>query len=428
MGNVIFKIIVSSVLFFVLAPADAFPLDETPQRAGQTASIDVRDADIKDVLLTLGKTHGINIIVDDTVKGSVSLNVSDVPVGGLIDSIITAGKLKARRTDSGVIIVESDAASAEVGEARGGIIVMQYRLNYIESPSEVKGAVKSVLSASGNVAEVTGQNAIVISDNHDGIERAKTLLGLIDRRPALISIEARIVEVKSSHTRELGIDWGFGYGYTSSDVLGRYGRFDSSYGVNLPASSAKGASIGIGAINDRISLDIKLSALEENGTARILSSPRVLVMDSRKAVIASGTEIVIPNAVGVSLPSDVKNVSFGPSTAQAVLKLAVTPRASANGEHIALSIETKREEFDFSKDVQGYPPKQTNFAATDLLVKNSGTIVIGGINMSHEAEREAIVPLFGRLPLIGWLFRHNIKQKEETELLIFLTPTIEQGI
>lgn len=159
---------------------------------------------------------------------------------------------------------------------------------------------------------------------------------------------------------------------------------------------------------------------EEQGNAKILSSPKVMVSDNQEATIASGTQIIIPTT---TISGGAAQIS-GTTEKEASLRLTATPHMIDN-DQVSLKILTKKEEFDFSRSVLGIPPKTSRETQNGLIVKNGETIVIGGIYTETNFEGESGVPLLSKIPLLGWLFKKEAKRKDRTELLIFITPHIK---
>jgi type IV pilus assembly protein PilQ len=174
----------------------------------------------------------------------------------------------------------------------------------------------------------------------------------------------------------------------------------------------------------------------------VLSSPRVIVLDNHEAVITTGTEILVPQSSTTMYltTEEVETIQKAehvddivltgvrerkPETFTAKLELTVTPRV-VNPETVALTIDTKRETFMYDRQFEGYPPKDSRTARTELLMGNGQTVVLGGINTKNELTREKGVPILSKIPLLGWLFKRKNKGREQTELLIFLTPTIQE--
>lgn len=308
--------------------------------------------------------------------------------------------------------------------------VSEFRLRYMQVDASVVDAVGKALTPEGRVTALATRNALIVSDAPEGMERARRLIELIDRRQDQVAIEASIVEVSAEYGRELGIKWSGGYSRASDDVLGRFGSTSADLSVNLPSSQESGLTFGIGAINDRVSLDLQISALESQGKARVISSPRVQVMDNQRATITEGTEIVIPSSTASTVintgdkDSDLQSVyNRAPQIFSANLQLDVVPRI-VEGEGIALAIDVRQEQFDYNKEVQGYPAKKTKSARTNLLVAAGSTIVIGGINTTYTEETEEGVPVLRSIPFIGRLFSHTVTSTETRELMIFLTPRV----
>ncbi len=170
-------------------------------------------------------------------------------------------------------------------------------------------------------------------------------------------------------------------------------------------------------------LDLRLSALEDAGEGKIISQPKILVTDNQEAKITSGTEILVPSIVNATAFAGTLPEEAEPRVLEAKLELAVTPRVVGE-DLMSLVIDTRREEFDFSRSVQGFPPKESRSAKTELIVKNGETIAIGGIYTKSDSTDESRVPLLGKIPILGWLFKSQIKRDNQTELIIFLTPTV----
>jgi type IV pilus assembly protein PilQ len=241
-------------------------------------------------------------------------------------------------------------------------------------------------------------------------------------------IEARIVEVNTAYSKELGIEWGVEHDYVSGNIFGEMGAVDTDFNVNLPSSSEEGLSIGLGLVSGDIDIDLKLSALEDTGEARILSRPSIMVIENQEAKIADGIEILIPTleastVIQTGKPNGITETR--PKFMGAKLELSVTPRAVGN-DQVAIYLETRKEEFNFDMEFDGFPPKATRSAKTDIIVKDGETLVIGGIYTKNEASVESRVPLLWKIPLIGHLFRKESKEEGEAELIIFLTPKIIQ--
>jgi type IV pilus assembly protein PilQ len=397
------------VLSLILATAALAALDRGP-----LVSVELRDVEIKEVMRAIGQEHGINVIVDDSITGKVTVSLRQVPLWDALDSILKSKGYTYRVEPGGVVIVEP-AEKALTDEQ--DIVVREFKLRYLDSESVLPN-IASLLTGKGNASAVQETNSVIVKDLALGIERVEALLDNLDKRPQQIMIEARIVEISTSYSRELGVKWGRS-GYNDPSP----GAFEGRFEVNLPKPSTIGGDLIFGTIVSSWNLDLRLSALEDTGDGKILSQPKILVLDNQEAKITSGTEILVPSIVNSTAFAGALPEQAEPRVLEAKLELVVTPRVVGE-DLMSLMIDTRREEFDFSRSVQGFPPKESRSAKTELLVKNGETIVIGGIYTKNKSVDESRVPLLGKIPILGWLFKSQTKKDSQTELLIFLTPTV----
>lgn len=436
----------SLILALAFLSADSYSASNSYlNEKGAPISMELRDVELSDVLRALGQEHGINIIIDEKVTGKVTVSLRNVPLWDAIDSILK-GKGFAYIKDGNVVRVISSGADED-------LMTYTATVNYAIA-KDIEGIITKVLSKRGSIASDLKSNMIVIRDIPSAIERVAQLLKQVDVKTKQIMIEAKIVEVSTNASRELGIQWGtmyrsgdayvFGGGTTgatgtvgalptivtgttttttgTTPLTGGAGFGGSALNVNLPAAVGLGAggAIGIGILAKNAILDLQISALETQGNAKTLSSPKVMVLDNQEAYIKSGTGILIPTSTTTTGTTTTSSVT----EKEAVLQLKVTPRV-INDDQISLKILMSRDVFDFSRSVQGSPPKNTRETQTNLIVKNGETIVIGGIYTETDSESEGGVPLLSKIPLIGWLFKKETKIKDKTELLIFITPRIK---
>jgi len=410
---------------------------------GPPVSIELRDVELRDVLRALGQEHGINIVVDEKVTGKITVSLRNIPLWDAIDSILK-GKGYSYVKDGNIVRVVLMTEDED-------LVISTLSVKYATA-KELESVVKRVLSKKGDVTADPRSNTLVIKDTPSAIARVEQLLKQVDVKTGQVMIEAKIVEVNINAREELGIQWGSEYvrgdvavfsggtkqnstDTTFTPLTQGIGVVGTGFNVNLPAAVGRGfgGALGIGIISKRALLDLQLSALEEKGNAKILSSPKVMVLDNQEATIASGTQIFIPNS-GTTTNITTSGTATGTGTGatstsgvtekEATLRLTVTPHVIDN-DQISLKISTKREEFDFSRAVLGVPPKNTREAQTGVIVKNGETIVIGGIYTESNSEGESGVPLLSKIPVLGWLFKKESKRKDKSELLIFITPQIK---
>jgi type IV pilus assembly protein PilQ len=248
-----------------------------------------------------------------------------------------------------------------------------------------------------------------------------------------ISIEARIVEASTEFSRELGVSWGAGYqntwgsktygvlmGNSSSGTVTSFpndiGFTSSNVGVNFPSvSSVTSPAIGLILGSSSLILDAQLSALEETGEGKIISSPRVTALEGNSASIEQGKRVPYPTT-----DSDGNtNTQFE----DVVLRLKVTPNITPDGR-ISMKITAKNEELDWANAVDGQPATSKSAVDSTIVVRDGDTIVIGGVYKTIESKSEEGVPYLSKIPILGWLFKYKSVTKETRELLVFVTPRI----
>jgi type IV pilus assembly protein PilQ len=414
-------------------------------------TMEFRDAEIKDVLRALGQEHRLNIIVSDDVSGKLTLSFQKVSLQEAIDAILRVQNLIAFRDGDILRVVKSP-----FGEGEELLVTRMIPINFA-SVRETGDTVKGMLSKKGSLSTDNRTNTLLVRDVPDNVERIIEIVKRLDSKTPQVMIEARIVEVNTNFTRDLGVQWGgqttrtisnnkfitFGAGGTRDDstspinpLSGAIGISGTGFAVNLPAAvgAGTGGALGIsyGTLSGTLGLDLQLSAMEDTGQAKILSNPRIVTLDNKEAKISTGTEILIPTTsivTGVSTGASTGtsggggSVTSGVTTINAKLELAVTPHVTPDGQ-ILMHVKTDKKDPDFSRSVQNVPPLTTRSAETDLLVKDGETIVIGGIYTRNEGTTVNGVPWFKHIPILGWLFKKELKVDNQTELLIFITPTV----
>jgi len=403
--------------------------------SGQCApevSFDLHDVELRGFLESVSREYAINMVISPEVGGNVSASLSSVPLFDAIDSIISSRGYVRRvfTTEGDGLMIVEPAGEVELKER--DLNVREFRLRFIDvKGSNILNTVSGVLTSRGSVMAAPSANALVVKDITIGMERAAALIGSLDAEPRQVVVEARMVEILKGSTSALGINWSASHSETSGNVFGGLGTVEENFAVNLPQVQGDASGIlGFSVISDRVSLDLKIQALETANEARTVSSPRVQVAENTRAVIADGEEIVVPSiqaqtVVSTSGEKASRSSVIKPQTFSALLGLAVTPRVVGPGR-VALEIEVRREWFIKDKEqwVEGVPPKLMKTVSTRLIINAGETIAIGGIETDHNAESEARVPFLSRIPLLGALFRGRQKEAETRELVIFLTPFI----
>jgi type IV pilus assembly protein PilQ len=416
---------------------------------GEPISLDLQDVDIRNVLRLLADVTGKNLVVEPDVKGKVTLKVDRVPWDQVLDLILKINNLDKVVEGNVIRVATADKIKVESEKRLASIEAEQKRLAAVKDTGEVTTAylqvnyadakdlakqIDKVKSDKGSVAVDDRTSLIIYTDYPKRIENARTLLGRLDRATPQVMIEARIVEATTTFSRDLGIQWGGTWwtgqagswgpmsvtgagGLTGTTATNPPNNFPQPrYVVDAPVAGI--GSLGLSLIratsNTIFVLDMKLSALENAGEAKLVSAPRIFTLDNVEAMIQQGENIPYP-----------QQTQDGISTAfvAATLSLKVTPHITPD-DRVRLQVSAKNDFADFGRTVNGSPAINTREAKTELLVNSGDTIVIGGIVKQDKSWSEDRVPFLSRIPVLGWLFRSRSVADNKSELLIFLSPTI----
>jgi len=427
------------------------------------------DAEARDVLRLLAKEYRLNIIISERVEGLITLDFNQVPLEDIFFSILkTAGlgytlkgdviliatrkELREEETERVKELEKQSQAEKKIMEARektveliSKMVKVKYILNSkatesiakeldveqeeIRDLTQLADALRKMLSGreGSGIEVVDAANALIITDVPERVEQILALVGELDVPSPQIVVEARIILVDSDYSRELGIQWGGRYeGNSGNTVIGGTslsqgtGESGENFAVNLPAAVAAGQGGAIGFFFGDLSndfLDVRLSALEDEGRAKILASPRVITQDNQKAYIKIGDEIPYLEKTG-SGPDATFSVEFK----DAAIELEVTPHTV--GDEIFMDLVVARKTADFSRQIEGNPPLKAQALTTKVSVESGQTFVVGGLGLEEETKSTSAVPFFSRIPGLGWLFKHDVTIKTKRELIIFITPTI----
>jgi type IV pilus assembly protein PilQ len=419
---------------------------------GAPISMDFEDTDLRSVLRVFSETSGLNIIIDPAVQGRVNMVLNEVPWDQAMETILRANKLGY--TVEGTIVriaplsvlADEQAEQRKLADAKalaGELRVQTFSLSYAKAEALSPLLTKSALSTRGQIQTDARTNTLIVTDLPDRLQTAAALIGTLDRPEPQVEVEARIVETDRDFQRALGVQWGLNgranqqIGNTTGLAFPNNGSISGRVGtqgpvdpnntgtsdnvgtaVNLAAPGALNAiGIALGSINGAFNLDVALSALERSGKGRILSTPRLTTQNNQEAEVAQGVEIPIQTVANNTVAVQFK---------QAVLRLQVTPQITA-ANTVIMNITVENATPDFSRQVNGIPPVNTQRALTRVQVSDGATTVIGGIFVSQEQSTNQRTPVLHRLPLLGWLFRNDSIRDSSSELLIFITPRIQRG-
>ena len=443
----------------------------TPGYAGEKLSLNFQNVEVRAVLQVIADFTGLNIITSDTVGGNLTLRLKDVPWDQALDIILQAKGLSKRKNGNVVLIAPTDELAAKEKlalEASAAISDLEpvrlesFALSYARA-ADLKALLSDKdqrnLSKRGAATIDERTNTLFVQDTGGRLDEARRLIQQLDIPVRQVLIEARIVIADDKWGHQLGARFGtqsifntgkynIGMSGTVQDTVDPLdnnpvsrGSSSLTYGGGAPSDVFRvGTGIGtlpIGAQFEQLNVSLpvlgaagqlalsilnlgsgnlvnmELSALEADNRGKVVSSPRVITADKKKAVISQGTEIPYLTAAA----SGATTVSFKP----AVLELAVTPRITPD-DRIIMDLEVKKD--SVGQIFSGIPSVDTKKVNTQVLVDNGDTIVLGGIFEQTTRTTVEKVPFLGDVPVLGNLFKRTLKQDDKTELLIFVTPKI----
>ena len=406
--------------------------------SGQKISLDFQDAEVSNVLRLIADVSGLNMVVGEEVKGKVTLKLFNVPWDQSLDIILKSkglGQVREGniiRIDSNANIAKQQDEAAKAKEAQvkaEDLKTMIIPINYAKA-ADLSTTLKKNLSSRGELTVNEATNSLIAKDVPQSIADIQQLIKLLDLPTPQVLIETRIVQANTNFARDFGIQWGlsakdtFGgnqlalnAGPSSGD--GFAGQIPN-FAINLPASGGAGSIGNVGFTLGRLTgtnpfnLDLRLSAGEASGETKIISSPRIVTLDNREAVIQQGDSVPFET---------VSDKGTQTQFIDATLNLTVTPHITPNGSVIMKIKATKNAIGDFRSRL-GAPSISKREASTEVMVQDGETTVIGGIFETTKSETETGVPWLSKIPGLGWLFKRQSVSDQNRELLIFITPTI----
>jgi type IV pilus assembly protein PilQ len=452
---------------------DVKPIKEDPNKLtqgtqgyrGEKLSFNFQNVEVRAALQAIADISGLNIITSDSVSGNLTLRLKEVPWDQALDVVLQAKGLDMRKNGSVLWIapkeelltkekleLEQRAQIADLEPLKSEIFQLNYqKADAFKTVFGLEGGggdgKNRILSKRGSAIIEPRTNQLFVTDIASKLDDIRKLIAKTDIASKQVLIEARIVEASDTFTRNLGAKLGFadmrtirggdagyqigngntrigiggnltGVGETTGQVKVTDNSYNNTQFIDLPAAAINGANAGSLAVSLFSSaanrfLNLELSALEADGTGKIISSPRVITADKAIALIEQGIEL--PYQVATS--SGATSIVFR----KANLRLEVTPQITPDGNVVI--------DVDVNKDSVGQETRagfaiDTKHVKTQVMVENGGTVVLGGIYQQTERNTTDKVPLLGDVPVLGYLFRSNSRTNDKTELLVFITPKI----
>jgi type IV pilus assembly protein PilQ len=452
---------------------DVKPVKEDPNRLaqgtqgykGEKISFNFQNVEVRAALQAVADISGLNIIASDSVSGSLTLQLKQVPWDQALDVIMQAKGLDMRKNGNVLWIapkeelltkekleLEQKAQISDLEPLKSEIFQLNYqKAEAFRTVFGLDGASggdgkNRILSKRGSATIDPRTNQVFVTDIAAKLDDVRKLIQKVDIATKQVLVEARLVEATDGFSRNLGAKLGFadlrtlrggdtgyqlngnqrvaiggnltGVGQVTGQTPDNGDGYNNSTLVNLPAAPINGANAPtiafslFSAAANRF-LNLELSALEADGKGKIISSPRVVTEDNVAAVIEQGVELPYQQATS----SGATSIAFR----KANLRLEVTPQVTPDG-NVVLDV-------DVAKDSKGESTTagfaiNTQHVKTKVMVENGGTVVLGGIYQQSDTSNDSKVPLFGDLPVVGHLFKTTSRSTQKTELLVFITPKI----
>jgi type IV pilus assembly protein PilQ len=427
-------------------PKDDLVVGET-RYVGRRISLDFQQADISNVLRLIAEVSGFNIVIGEGVKSKVTMKLVSVPWDQALDMILKMnglGKIKQGNIlwiDSLANIAKQEDEEARAKEAKVKAEDLVDRVFYIRNlqATELMTALRQNLSPRGLMQISQGTNALIVRDTETKMAVLKQLIEGLDLEVPQVLIEARIVQADTVYARGLGIQWGLKNSDVGTSNFSFAGNITGPFApiagtgatliprdflVNLPAQvpglpSVPAMGYSFGKLADGFALDLRLSAGELLGLAKVIAAPKITTLDKREAKISQGE----------SIPFQTTSLQGTQTTfVDANLELNVTPQITSRdpkevGKQIMMRVRATRNAVGARSNPAG-PSIDRREANTQVIVRDGETMVIGGVFIDTQNNNVNGVPYLSRIPVLGWLFKNKSESVSKQELLIFLTPAI----
>ena len=411
-------------------------LSNAPRSAADTGlapddkpiSLNFQRAELGAVLSAFAKFTGLNIVASERVRGAVSLKLDKVPWRTAFDTLLDVNGLAMERHGNVIWVAPiADFAARErqrfEAHARAAdlepLASRTFELHYAHAEDVRRlltgSGAQRVLSKRGAATADPRTNLLFVTDLEARLAQIAALLASVDRPTRQVLIEARIVEGEHGFSRNLGVKLSMAASNADGSAKG---LTDAGYDLSarpISGFDAATAALTLFAAGATRLLNIELSALEAQGRGEIVSSPRVVTADRMKAVVEQGTELPYQAKVG----QGVSGVQFR----RATLKLEVEPQIMPDGR-VVLDLDVAKDSVGEQTDAG--PAINTKHVQTRVEVEDGGTVSIGGIYATDDRDDVTRVPVLGKIPVLGALFRHRAHRDQRSELAVFITPRVVQ--
>lgn len=414
--------------------------EEKLEYSGSLISFDYFEIPISAALKLIADEMGVNLVVSDSVRGNITLQLNQVPYDQALDIILQTKGLEKRKNGNILFVapLEEIIKREEIAlQSKNKIKDIEplkmelIQIKYAKS-KDLSNVLNNLISPRGRIIFDERTNKLMIEDTVEKLEELKNMVSTLDIPIRQVIIEARIVFAKENLREELGVKWSGGYQNLSDSSLGMISG--TQQGLTNIASNANNiggtinppnaslvsmglsnptSSIAFGYLNSSLALDLELSALEKNGDIEIISRPKIITADKKEAEIKSGTQFpyveLTENGSGAIAFKDID------------LALKVTPHITPN-DKVILDLNIIQD--SISELTQAGPAIDSTEITTQILANNGETIVLGGIFRSEKINEVDKTPVLGDIPMLGNLFKRTINSDDKVELIIFITPKL----
>jgi type IV pilus assembly protein PilQ len=413
---------------------------------GEPIGMNFKDLDLKDFFRVIHEISGLNVVLDPAVKGTVTIVLDDVPWDQALAIVLNNNGLECQLQGNVLRIatlqtLKTEAEARRAQQEAQALAVPKKTITRYLSYGQSKDAVtivKKFLSPRGDVVADPRSNALIIEDIPSVLPKIDELLKTLDRKTPEVEIEARVVASTRTFARDIGTQFGFGYGFGNNAIGGPVGKSPIDVGNNPPTiihnsqddksiplfndlgASAPSSGFQFLNVSSNFRLDFILTMAESRGLLKILSRPHIVTQNNILALIKQGTRVPVVTNQQLGGPPTVTYID-------AFLRLSVTPQITAENT-IFLNVDVENTVPDFTRVTgqQLNPTLNTQQATTQVLVTDGGTVVIGGVVQTQNNLAIAQVPLLGSIPVLGNLFKHQTVNTQTQELIFFITPKIIQ--
>ncbi len=391
--------------------------------------IEFRNADLKEALRFLARIADMNLVIPEGITGVVSVRLENTRVLDAINALTRSNGLEYA-VERGILRVgRSDQFTSSGEDLKTQTVHLKYAL-----AKDMAAQVKNLLTTRGSVLADERTNSLVVRETLANIEHVGSFVNDVDIRDAQVLIEAKIVEATRSWTRNLGIQWGANSTtFPKANVVGiqAVGADDAGrrLNVNLPALAPRsGLGLIIGTLGGGTNIDLQITAAEQKGDLHVISEPSIVTSNGVEAHIRSGEKIYVKTAGTVSIgAASAAGSSTGLQEIKTGVDMKVTPQISV-GDYVKMQILATTSAPDFTRTVDGIPAIIDNEATTTVLVHNGEMTIIGGLIRFRGQHSKDKVPMFGDLPLLGYLFQSRQRNKTNSDLMVFIRPNIVHDV